>query len=51
MKNLIALVLAMVCMMSLVACGYTKQESVVAKSYIGIDFVDNYINNVFLLFL
>lgn len=30
----------------LVAADPTKQESVVAKSYIGIDFVDNYINNV-----
>lgn len=30
----------------LVAANPTKQESVVAKSYIGIDFVDNYINNV-----
>ncbi len=29
MKKLIALILAMVCMMSLVACGDTKQESVV----------------------
>lgn len=30
----------------LVAANPTKQESVVTKSYIGIDFVDNYINNV-----
>lgn len=30
----------------LVAANPTKQESVVAKSYIGVDFVDNYINNV-----
>lgn len=32
----------------LVVANPTKQESVVAKSYIGIDFVDNYINNVLL---